>query len=66
MANYILRKIDDKLWAKVKKKAADDNMPLRAVILGLLGMYVAGLVTIRIGVAQPITSAATAPTKGKR
>lgn len=37
--NYILRNIDDRLWARVKTRAQQDNTPLRALILALLRAY---------------------------
>ena len=46
MPAYILRAIDPALWTAVKARAATDGMPLRAVILKLLGLYGAGQLTI--------------------
>jgi len=40
MATYILRKVDDKLWVKLKVKAAREGKPIRAIILDLIAAYV--------------------------
>jgi hypothetical protein len=39
MKNYILRKIDDALWERVKARATQEGRPLRFVILSLLALY---------------------------
>lgn len=39
LAAYILRNIDDKLWARVKARAQADGLPLRGLILALLRAY---------------------------
>ena len=43
---YILRNIDPDLWARVKARAQQDGMPLRAVILKLLALYGTGELVI--------------------
>lgn len=47
MPSYILRTIDDSLWARVKARADADGLALRAIILALLEMYAAGKVSVR-------------------
>lgn len=39
MPSYILRKIDESLWARVKARAEQEGHPLRWVILQLLARY---------------------------
>lgn len=39
MATYILRKINDELWRKVKVKAASEGKPIRTVLLEFLTKY---------------------------
>jgi hypothetical protein len=39
MANFILRKFDDKLWEKVKKRAESEGRSLRFIVLRLLELY---------------------------
>lgn len=51
MPAYILRTIDPALWATVKARAAEDGMPLRAIILKLLALYGAGKLTLTAGKA---------------
>jgi hypothetical protein len=53
MTNYIVRSIDRKLWTKVKKQAASDDLSLRAVILALLRGYAAGALVIAALPAPP-------------
>lgn len=40
MPDFLLRKIDPKLWAKVKARAAKDGHTLRVVLMRLLASYV--------------------------
>lgn len=47
MPSYILRNIDESLWARVKARSEADNIPLRAIILALLEMYADGKVSVR-------------------
>lgn len=47
MATYLLRTIDDKLWARMKARAARDGLPLRKVLLALVEAYVSGQITVR-------------------
>jgi hypothetical protein len=47
MPSYILRTIDPDLWARVKKRAEVDALPLRGVIMALLRAYADGHVEIR-------------------
>lgn len=49
MKNYILRKIDPDLWAKVKARSKAEGITLRAIILKLLALYGAGQVTLSAG-----------------
>lgn len=44
---YLLRTIDDKLWARMKARAARDGLPLRKVLLALVEAYVSGQITVR-------------------
>jgi len=39
MATYILRKINDDLWRKVKVKAASEGKSIRVVLLEFLTKY---------------------------
>lgn len=39
MANFILRKFDDALWAKVKARADKEGRSLRFIVLRLLELY---------------------------
>lgn len=43
MPSYILRNIDPQLWIKVKTRAASENTPLKALIMGWLRRYADGL-----------------------
>ncbi len=58
MAEYILRKIDDTLWADVKAKAALEERPLRVILLRLLRAYTAD--------GNGASSPRTRPTKSKK
>jgi plasmid stability protein len=42
MANYILRKADDKLWQAFRARAATDGHSLRWLLLELIKRYVQG------------------------
>lgn len=42
MAAYTLRDIDDSFWRKVKVKAAQQNKPIRTVILEQLQRWLDG------------------------
>jgi plasmid stability protein len=44
MKTFLIRGIDPDLWAKVKVRAARDRQTIRAVVLRLLRLYVAGRV----------------------
>lgn len=37
---YLLKRIPDDLWIRVKQRAADEGRPLRFIILRLLERYV--------------------------
>lgn len=39
MASFILRKVEDTLWARFKKRAEKDGHALRWVILALVAFY---------------------------
>ena len=39
MANFILRKFDDKLWQKVKVRAVTEQISLREVAIRLFTKY---------------------------
>lgn len=39
MASFIIRKIDDGLWEKVKAQATKEGRPLRWLLLRLLALY---------------------------
>ncbi len=39
MLSYILRNIPPDLWARVKTRAAVDEMPVKAILFKLLEMY---------------------------
>lgn len=43
MPNFILRKVDDKLWRQVKSRAASEGISLKDLALRLFAMYAAGL-----------------------
>jgi plasmid stability protein len=47
MANFILRKFSDELWARVKVRAESDGLSLRGVVLALLRGYADGEIHIR-------------------
>ena len=40
MASYIIRKIDDDVWAKFKARAVKEGHPLRWVVLQLVYRYI--------------------------
>lgn len=40
MASFILRKVDDALWAKFKAQAEKEGRPLRWVVLRLITLYI--------------------------
>jgi hypothetical protein len=46
MPSYILRNYDEKLWARVKKRAEADDLPLKAIIVALLELYADGKVNV--------------------
>ncbi len=46
MPMYILRNIDDGLWARFKARAQSEGMPMRALILKLVGMYADGKINL--------------------
>lgn len=56
MTNYILRSIDKRLWRDVKKRAAADDLSLRAVLLALLRGYASGALTIAALPSEPAES----------
>ena len=41
MASFIIRKIDEALWTKVKAQAEKEGRPLRWLLLRLLTLYAA-------------------------
>jgi hypothetical protein len=43
VASYLLRKFDDGLWHRVKRRALEDRISLRALGLKLFQMYADGL-----------------------
>ena len=47
MANFILRKFDDKLWQKVKVRAVTEQLSLREVALRLLAKYAENKVSVK-------------------
>ena len=48
MAEYILRDIDDRTWARAKARAqADGDIPMKTVLLKLLDLYVRGEIVIQ-------------------
>jgi hypothetical protein len=47
MPSYILRTIDPDLWARVKARSDQDQIPLRAIILALLELYAAEKVNVK-------------------
>lgn len=46
MPSYIIRKLDDGLWKRVKARAASDELPLRAVLVALVKLYAEGRVSV--------------------
>jgi hypothetical protein len=40
MKTYLLREIPDDLWKKAKVKAAQDELPIRSIIVKLLENYI--------------------------
>lgn len=46
MAAYILRNLDPDFWTRVKTRAAEQGLPVKALILALLEGYLAGTVQI--------------------
>lgn len=56
MAAYILRKIEDDLWTRVKARSLEDNIPLRAIIVALLTMYAEGKVNVKASVVKATRS----------
>lgn len=46
MPDFLIRKIDPALWARVKARAEKQDLPLRTVVLQLLRAYAKGDVTI--------------------
>lgn len=40
MASFILRKVDDTLWADFRARAQREGRPMRWVILALIGYYI--------------------------
>jgi hypothetical protein len=42
MTSYIIRDIDPKLWHRVKVKAAQNNEPIRTVLIRALVAYATG------------------------
>jgi hypothetical protein len=53
--SYILRTIDPDLWTRVKARSQADSLPLRQIILALLGLYADG----KVSITQSITAKAT-------
>jgi hypothetical protein len=53
MSSYILRKLPDEVWEKVKIRAKSEDLPLRRVILALLGLYADGLVDVVTVASRP-------------
>lgn len=43
---YLLRDIDEKLWARVKARATDDGLSLRMLLMIILRAYADGEITI--------------------
>jgi plasmid stability protein len=41
MANFILRKVDDTLWAAFRARAAKEGHPMRWVLMELIKAYIA-------------------------
>lgn len=46
MANFLLDKFDDALWLRVKHRALNDGVSLRALVLALLKLYASGEVKL--------------------
>ena len=42
MASFVLRHIDERLWQRVKAKAAAENVPIKQLLLTLLAAWVDG------------------------
>lgn len=42
MSDFILRDVDDEVWARVKAKAKSEGRTLRGLILWLLAKYLEG------------------------
>lgn len=40
MASFILRKVDDKFWAKFRERAQSEGHPMRWVLLELIAYYI--------------------------
>ena len=55
---YLLRDIDQDIWARVKAQAKTDNMTAKDVLLELVKAYAAGEVII----SKPSQQAASEPT----
>ena len=55
---YLLRDIDQDIWARVKAQAKADNMTAKDVMLELVKAYASGEVIISKPSAEPATEAA--------
>ena len=43
---YLLRDVDDDIWARVRERAKGDGLTIRAVILLLLNAYAHGRISV--------------------
>jgi hypothetical protein len=47
-SNYLLRGIDPHMWTRFKSRSDDPGVPMRTLILMLVGAYVDGRVSLTI------------------
>ena len=54
MAMYVLRGIDETLWARVRDRASRDNVTYRTLLLALLELYADGRVRLPEGTPKRV------------
>lgn len=53
MAAYILRNLPPELWRQFKVRAAQDGIPMRALMLKLIELYADGKLDVKATITPP-------------